>query len=145
MKSVGTELFVYIYAYINIYNIIYYHIYGRDSLVAQTVKNLPAMRETWVGKIPWRRKWQPNSVFLPGEFHGQRSLVGYSPWGCKELDMTERLILSLGSLPRPIPRTEALTVSTLGHLAPLLASTLVLLCTVTVALSSVSSIRQVAP
>ena len=45
----------------------------------------------WVRKILWRRKWQPNPVFLPGEFHGQRSLVGYSPWVCKELDMTERL------------------------------------------------------
>ena len=36
---------------------------------------------TWVGKIPWRRKWQPTPVLLPGESHGQRSLVGYSPWG----------------------------------------------------------------
>ena len=43
----------------------------------------------WVGKIPWRRKWQPTPVFLPGEFRGQRSLEGYSPWDCKELDMTE--------------------------------------------------------
>ena len=34
-----------------------------------------------VGKIPWRRKWQPTPVFLPGKSHGQRSLVGYSPWG----------------------------------------------------------------
>ena len=43
-------------------------------------------------KIPWRREyWLPTPVFLPGEFHEQRSLVGYSPWGCKELDMTERL------------------------------------------------------
>jgi len=39
--------------------------------------------------IPWRREWQPTPVFLPGEFHGQRSLAGYSPWICKELDMTE--------------------------------------------------------
>ena len=45
--------------------------------------------DPWVGKIPWRRKWQTASVFLPGESHGQRSLVGYSPWGCRELDMTE--------------------------------------------------------
>ena len=44
-----------------------------------------------VGKIPWRRKWQPTPVFLPGESHGQRSLVGYSPWGCKESDTTEQL------------------------------------------------------
>ena len=47
----------------------------------------------WVGKIPWRRKWQLTPEFLPGEFHGQRSLVGYIPWDCKELDMTERLTL----------------------------------------------------
>ena len=45
----------------------------------------------WVGKIPWRRKWQPTPVLLPGKSHGQRSLVGYSPWGCRESDMTERL------------------------------------------------------
>ena len=53
------------------------------SLVAQMVKNVPAMWETWVqsrvGKIPWRREWQPIPVLLPGEFHGQRSLVDYSP------------------------------------------------------------------
>ena len=40
---------------------------------------------------PWRRKWQPTPVFLPGESNGQRSLVGYSPWGYKELDTTEQL------------------------------------------------------
>ena len=43
----------------------------------------------WVRKIPWRRAWQPTPILLPGESHGQRSLVGYSPWGCKESDMTE--------------------------------------------------------
>ena len=43
----------------------------------------------WVRKIPWRRAWQPTLVFLPGEFHGWRSLAGYSPWGGKELDITE--------------------------------------------------------
>ena len=43
----------------------------------------------WLVKIPWRRTWQLTPVFLPGESHGQRSLVGYSPWGCKELDTTE--------------------------------------------------------
>ena len=43
--------------------------------------------DLWVGKIPWRRKWQPISVFFPGECHEQRSLVGYSPWGRKESDM----------------------------------------------------------
>ena len=43
----------------------------------------------WVGKIPWRRAWQPTPVFLPGESHGQRSLAGYSPWGRTESHMTE--------------------------------------------------------
>ena len=45
----------------------------------------------WVGKIPWRRKWQPTPVLLPGESHGGRSLVGCSPWGHKQWDTTERL------------------------------------------------------
>ena len=47
--------------------------------------------DPWIGKIPWRRKWKPTPVFLPGESHGQRSLAGYSPWGCKESDKTEPL------------------------------------------------------
>ena len=45
--------------------------------------------DPWVGKIPWRRAWQPTPGFLPGESHGQRSLAGYSPQGCKQQDMTE--------------------------------------------------------
>ena len=45
--------------------------------------------DPWVGKIPWRRKWQPTLVFLPGKSHGQRSLGGYSPRGHKELDTTD--------------------------------------------------------
>ena len=61
------------------------------------VKNLPATagdtRDTgsipgW-GRFHWSRKWQPTPVFLPGKFHGQRSLVDYSQWGRKELDTTE--------------------------------------------------------
>ena len=47
--------------------------------------------DSWVGKIPCRRKWQFTPVLLLGKSHGQRSLVGYSPWGCKELNTTERL------------------------------------------------------
>ena len=39
--------------------------------------------DSWVGRIPWRRKWQPTPIFLPGKSHGQRSLAGYSPWGCE--------------------------------------------------------------
>ena len=50
--------------------------------------------DPWVGMIHWRREWQPTPVFLPGEFHGQRSLAGYSPWCHKESDMTERLTIS---------------------------------------------------
>ena len=42
--------------------------------------------DPWVGKIPWRRAWQPTPVFLPGNFHGKRSLEGYNPWCCKELE-----------------------------------------------------------
>ena len=47
--------------------------------------------DSWLGKIPWRRKWQPTPVFLPGESHEQRDLVGYSPRGHKESDTTEQL------------------------------------------------------
>ena len=74
------------------------------SHVVPVVKNLPASAgrhkrlrfSRWVGKIPWRRKWQPTPVVLPGESHGQRSLLGYGPWNLTlglglgtESDMTE--------------------------------------------------------
>ena len=51
--------------------------------MVQSVKNLSAMQESWVGKVPWRRKGQPTPVFLPGKSHGQRSLAGYNIWGLK--------------------------------------------------------------
>ena len=62
------------------------------------MKNPPAMKErprfsSWVGKIPWRRKWQPTPILLPGKFHGRKSLVGYSPWGLEESDTTQQLTL----------------------------------------------------
>ena len=65
--------------------------YLKSSQVALVVKNMlanvgditDAGSIPWVGKIPWRKKWQPTPVFLPGESHGQRSLVGYSPWSHK--------------------------------------------------------------
>ena len=67
------------------------------SLVAQLVKNLPAIRETWVlslvRKIPWRRERLPTPVFWPGIFHGL-----HSPWGQKESDMDEQLSLSLSPI-----------------------------------------------
>ena len=69
----------------------------RASQVVLAVKNLPANAgrrkryefNPWVGKTLWRRAWQPTPVFSPGESHGQRSLAGYSPWGCKEWDTTK--------------------------------------------------------
>ena len=64
--------------------------YSWASLVAQLVKNLPAVQETWFGMIPWRREWLPSPLFWSGEFYEL-----YSPWGRKESDTTERLSLSL--------------------------------------------------
>ena len=59
------------------------------------VKHLSTMRETWVRSPGWedarRRKWQPIPVLLPEKSHGPKRLIDYSPWGLKELDMTERL------------------------------------------------------
>ena len=59
------------------------------------VKNPPTVRETWVQLVgwedPWRRAWQPTSMFLPRESHGQMILVGYGPWGQKESDMTKHI------------------------------------------------------
>ena len=64
-----------------------------DIPVGSAVKTLPVSRrprfDPWVGKIPQRREWLPTPVFLPGEFHGQRSLVGYSLWCLKESDTIE--------------------------------------------------------
>ena len=69
-----------------------------ESLMAQTLKNLPAMWETWVWSLGWvdplRRTWQPTTAFLPGESHGLRSLVGYSSWGHRESDITEYLSIA---------------------------------------------------
>ena len=61
------------------------------NLMAQMVKRLPTVFKTWVEEVSWRRKWQPTPVFLPGESHGWRSLVGYSPWGRKGSDTNEQL------------------------------------------------------
>ena len=74
--------------------------------MAHLVKNLHAMKENWVGKILWRRKWQPSPVLLPGEFHGQRSRAGCSPWDCRvgqdcELTFTFKARRENGSLFSP--------------------------------------------
>ena len=71
--------------------------WGLKVMWLSCIKNLPTKAgdardmgfNPWVRKILWRRKWQPSPVFLPGKSHGQRNLVGYSPWDCKELDVTE--------------------------------------------------------
>ena len=66
-------------------------------LVTQMIKTLSAVWETWVQSLGWEdpplREWQLTPIFVPGEFHGQRSLVGYSPWGHKEWDTAEPLSL----------------------------------------------------
>ena len=68
-------------------------IWYEASLVAQwkCSRHRRLRFDPWVGKVPWRRKWQPTPVFLPGKSHGQKSLTGYGPWGRKESDITERL------------------------------------------------------
>ena len=62
--------------------------------------------DPWIGKIPWRKKWQPISVFLPGKFYGQRNLAVYSSWGHKGLGMTECAhspVIEAGCLPVFLP------------------------------------------
>ena len=61
----------------------------RICLITQEMQGM--LVRFWIRKIPWRRKWHPTPVFLPGESHGQRSLAGCSLWGRKESDTTERL------------------------------------------------------
>ena len=74
------------------------------------VKNLPATQETRIRSLgqkdPLRRKWLSIPVFLPGEFHGQSRLVGYSLWGHKELDTTEQLTHTHVAQVRPLVGTE---------------------------------------
>ena len=75
--------------------------------IAGDTRDMSSIR---VGKIPWRRKWQPTPVFLPGKSHGQRNLVGYSPQGHKESDMTEHT--SIPYTPPPIYQRTGLTGAT---------------------------------
>ena len=69
------------------------------------VQNLPAVWDTWVQSLSWEDLLEKGmatfSIFLPGEFHGQRSPVGYSPWGCRESDTTKWLTLSFSSMSSP--------------------------------------------
>ena len=85
-KSIYTQYLQYCIIFIDISRL------HSASLVAQTVKHLPAMQETQVLSLGWEDPLEKGRlrtpVFLPGELHGQRSLVGYSPWSFKESDMT---------------------------------------------------------
>ena len=67
------------------------HTSGKEPAYRQCRRLKRRGFDPWVGKIPLRRKWQPTPVFLPGESHEQRSLVGYSGWGPKESDTTDPL------------------------------------------------------
>ena len=72
----------------------------------------------WLGKIPWRRKWQPTPAFLPGEFHRQRSLAGYSPRSCKESDTTEHTHIYTSLSPYSVSSMQ----TRLGALLPVCVS-----------------------
>ena len=79
-------------------SIFIFHIYQKLCIILKKKKRIclnsgDSGFNLWVGKIPWRRKWQPTLVLWSGESHGQRSLVGYSPGGHNESDMTEQLTL----------------------------------------------------
>ena len=88
------------------------------SWMSQWVENSPAIQKTQETRVrslgredPWRRKWQPTPVFLPGESHEQRSLAGYSPWGRKESDPTERLNTRVISPALEVPALEELMIA----------------------------------
>ena len=74
------------------------YVINRQNPSGSEIKNSPSMKETKETRVqslgqedPWSRKWQPAPVFLPGKFHGQRSLAGYCPWGLKESETTKWL------------------------------------------------------
>ena len=96
--------------------------YSWASLVAKMVKkkiHLQCTRpgfDPLVGKIPWRREWLLTPVFLPREFHGQRSLAGYSSWGHKESDMTEWLSLLLSLCSISVKNAVAILIRIAMHL-----------------------------
>ena len=80
------EKCVCVYIYIMYVFLLYIYINGLPWWLSDKEPTYECRRSNpWVGKIPWRRKWQPNSAFLPGKSHGQRSLAGYSPWGRKRV------------------------------------------------------------
>ena len=88
-----------VYAYICVCVYIYTHIMNMGFPGGSDGKESTCSGGTtsshWVRKIPWRREWQPTPLFLLGEADEQKSLVGYRPWGCIELDRTERLSMHI--------------------------------------------------
>ena len=93
---------------------------GKESAVSTDTGSIPGLGRSLTWLV--RREWQPTPVFLPTEFHGQRILVGYSPWVPKESDMTEKLTPSLLSytwIPKPVTcKGNGVTVMGLGKLHP---------------------------
>ena len=89
-----THTFTTVYGFNQVVYAILFYSYHFTSGIKHCLICLQCRRpgvDPWVRKIPWRMKWQPTPVLLPGKSHGQRSLVGYSPWGRKESDTTGRL------------------------------------------------------
>ena len=84
------DIYMYVYVYIGFHD-------GSDGKDSACQCRRPGFNP-WVEKIPWGKEWLPTPIFLPVKFHGQRSLVGYSPWGHKGSDMTEQLKLSLSCM-----------------------------------------------
>ena len=78
-------------AYKNKWSTIYKTLKKKKESACQCRRHRRCGFGPWVGKMPWRRNWQPTPVFLPGKFQEQSSLMGYSPWGCRESDTTEGL------------------------------------------------------
>ena len=89
-----------------------------------------------IQKIPQSRKWQPTPIFLPGKYHRQRSLEGYSPWGCKESDMTERLSMHACTM---------LYITTPGLIYLITGSVYLLLITISEAVVEVGRIKNWMP
>ena len=89
-----------------------WHASGKES-TCQCRRHKKHGFNPWVGKIPWRRKWQHTPIFLPGKFHGQRRLVGYSPW-VAESDMPERLSTGRHRTTREVPRVVGFDEAVVG-------------------------------
>ena len=101
------NLYIHIYIFYNTFTYINTDFPGGSDGKSVCLQCRRPGLDPWVGRIPWRRKWQPTPVFLPGKFQArQRSLVGYSPWGCKESDTTERLHFTSSYIYKYMPHND---------------------------------------